>query len=50
MSKFKELEPIEAGQDRTAARTATEGILSPEQFAAKKAELLSGLWAECSRC
>ena len=25
MSKFEELEPIEAGQDRTAARTATEG-------------------------
>jgi hypothetical protein len=25
MSKFEELELIEAGQDRTAARTATEG-------------------------
>ena len=32
------------------AELQQKGILSPEEFAAKKTELLSGLWAECSRC
>jgi Short C-terminal domain len=32
------------------AELQQKGILSAEEFAAKKAELLSRLWAECCRC